>query len=113
MTHPLYVVQTPAKIDELRAKAAGKDFSALINLAAELLQFSHFLEKYDFTRAFEAAREGISALAQTEYARDRDLTVLMDALVAQYLSISHRSRIEPDRKMLAPIAVALAHAAQP
>ena len=34
-------------------------------------------------------------------------------IVAQYLSISHRSRLKADRKMLMPIAVALAHAVQP
>ena len=112
MTHPGRLVQTPPKLDDLRAKAAGKDPSVLVDLAAELLQFSQSLDRhYDFTRAFDAAGEGIAALAQTEYAWDQDLTALMDALVAQYLSISHRSRLEPDRKMLAPIAAALAHEA--
>lgn len=105
-----HVVPTPPRLDELRVKAEGKDPAILVELAGELLQFSQTLDKhYDFIRAFEAAGEGIQVLAQTEYAWDRDITLLMDALIAEYLSISHRSRMEPDRKMLAPIAAALAH----
>jgi hypothetical protein len=105
-----HVLPTPPRLDELRAKAEGKDPAVLAELADELLSFSQSLDRhYDVVRAFEAAREGIQVLAQTEYAWDHDLTLLMDALVAEYLSISHRSRMPPDRKMLAPIAAALAH----
>lgn len=114
MEHPAENIETPVKVVQLRAKAASKDPAVLSELAGELLEFSRRLDQhYDFARAFDMAREGISVLAHTDYPYSPDLTMLMDALVAQYLSISHRSRLEPDRKMLAPIATALAHAAQP
>lgn len=114
MKHPAEHLQPPPMLDDLRAKAARNDAGACVDLAGALLEFSRALDRhYDFGRAFDAAREGIEVLARTEYPHSRDLTILMDALVAEYLSISHRSRMEPDRKLLAPIATALAHAAQP
>lgn len=114
MKHPSETIQAPPKLAELRAKAAKGDDSTLVDLASELLQFSQTLDNQDDQpRAFDAAREGIGVLARTEYADDRDLTALMDALVAQYLSIANRSRLAPDRHLLAPIAVALENASQP
>lgn len=114
MKHPAETVQAPARLDQLRAEVAGGDLAHLAELAGELLQFSQALDRHwDFARAFETAQEGIVALERAAYAEDPEMTILMDALVAQYLSISHRSRMTPDRKLLAPIATALAHAVQP
>jgi hypothetical protein len=106
-------IAVPERLAVLRTEAPTNP-SVLRELADNLLQFSRSLDQHgDMNGAFEAARDGIMALARACYAEDEELTVLMDAHVAQYLSISHRSRLKADRKMLMPIAVALAHAVQP
>jgi hypothetical protein len=105
--------QLTEQVADLQAKAAANP-AVIPDLAEALLERSRFLDQHDRTNeAFTAAQDGIVALTKTAYDEDHDLTRLMDALVAEYLSAAHRTRLTPDRKLLAPIAVALAHAAEP
>jgi hypothetical protein len=73
-------IAVPERLAVLRTEAPTNP-SVLRELADNLLQFSRSLDQHgDMNGAFEAARDGIMALARTCYAEDEELTALMDAL---------------------------------
>lgn len=77
-------------------------------LAKVLLDLSHAYERRDrLEDALAAARESAVTLSPDFLANPQSLATAMRAVIAQYVALAQRSRVQPDTALLAPIAAAL------
>jgi hypothetical protein len=77
-------------------------------LARALLDLSRAYERRDrIEDALAAARESAETLSPDFLAKPQGFVVPMRAIIAQYVGLAQRLRIQPDAALLAPIAAAL------
>ena len=109
MTEAINEPEARARVEALRAAAPME--SACVELAQALLTWSYALDRDGRTAdAADAAEEAVKTLSPYFLANPAAHADAMNAIVAEYLGTSQRSRRKADMTLIAPLAAPLGHA---